>query len=145
MDENEIIEPVPDVNIKEYPHAERKVSIEVGQYSLVPKSTPDSPYHQQKTSTTFISPHGMEIHSSHDYPSGAILKIAVNLPDYWNRKKKFVKYNRVDVPNDFKILGKVIGSQDIGKRGKKKLILVQTVNIDEVDEKVLKDFLQEGK
>ena len=33
----------------------------------------------------------------------------------------------------------------MGKRGKKKLVLVQTVNIDEIDEQVLKTYLQDGK
>ena len=60
-------------------------------------------------------------------------------------KQKFVDYNRTDVPNQFRILAKVIKSEDIGKRGKKKLVLVQTVNIDEVDEQVLKSYLHEEK
>ena len=144
MDENE----KPDFNsesVKTYPHAERKLSVEIGQYTLSQNSSPTSGTQRQKALTTFISPHGMEFQGTKDYPQGTLLKIAVSLPDYWNRKKKFVEYNRVDVPEDFKVLAKVIGSQDIGKRGKKKLILVQTVNIDEVDEKVLKAFLQEGK
>ncbi len=132
-------------SVKTYPHAERKLTIEVGPYSLAfsPEGAPAT--NRQKALTTFISPHGMEIQGTKDYPKGTLLKIAVALPDYWTRKKKFVDYNRIDVPDDFKILAKVVGSQELGKRGKKKLILVQTVNIDEVDEKVLKDFLQEGK
>jgi hypothetical protein len=32
----------------------------------------------------------------------------------------------------------------VGKRGKKKLVLVQTVNMDVVDEQVLKSYLQDG-
>ena len=148
MDENEKIEidtESVDKNIKTYPHAERRLSVEIGPYSLLlnPSSTSGTP--RQKGQTTFISPHGMEFQGTKDYPQGTLLKIAVSLPDFWNRKKKFVEYNRVDAPEDFKVLAKVIGSQDIGKRGKKKLILVETVNIDEVDEKVLKAFLQEGR
>jgi hypothetical protein len=32
----------------------------------------------------------------------------------------------------------------VGRRGKKKIVTVQTVNIDETDELVLKSYLQEG-
>ena len=76
---------------------------------------------------------------------GTLLKINVTLPDYWNLKQKFVDYGRVDTPGKFKVLAKVLKTEDIGIRGKKKLVLVQTVNIDEVDEQVLKSFLQEAK
>ena len=132
-------------SIKSYPFAERKIQVEIGQYTILQNETSPTPSPRQKALTTFISPHGMEIQGTKDYPTGTLLKISVCLPDYWNRKKKFVEYNRVDVPNTFKVLGKVVGSQDMGKRGKKKLILVQTLNIDEIDEQVLKDFLEEGK
>ena len=131
--------------VKTYPHAERKLAVEIGQYSLAASADFGQGPARHKALTTYISPYGMEIQGTKDYPEGTLLKIAVSLPDYWNRKKKFVDYNRVDVPGDFKLLAKVVGSQELGKRGKKRLILVQTVNIDEVDEKVLKAFLQEGK
>jgi len=144
MDENEKSE-FDTESVTSYPHSERKLTVEIGPYSLLQNTSNTIGTQKQKGLTTHISPHGMEFQGTKDYPQGTLLKIAVSLPDFWNRKKKFVEYNRVDVPEDFKVLAKVIGSQDIGKRGKKKLILVQTVNIDEVDEKVLKAFLQEGK
>lgn len=128
--------------LKSYPHGEQKISVEIGKYSLTFNSDPTQ---RQKAQTTYISPHGMEIQGVKDYPQGTLLKISVNLPDYWTRKKRFVEYNRIDTPEDFKVLAKVIGSQPIGKRGKKRLILVQTVNIDEVDEKVLAAYLEEKK
>ncbi len=142
MEENEKIDFNEEI-IKSYPHAERKVSVEIGPYSLLQDFDPETNKARQKAQTTYISPHGMEFQANKDYPQGTLLKIAVVLPDYWNRKKKFVEYNRIDSPDNFKILARVVASQDIGKRGKKKLITVQTVNIDEVDEKVLKAFLNE--
>jgi hypothetical protein len=57
---------------------------------------------------------------------------------------RFVEYRRVDTPETFKVLAKVVRTEEIGKRGKKKLVVVQTVNMDDVDEQVLKNFLQEG-
>jgi len=53
------------------------------------------------------------------------------------------EYRRIDSPQQFRILAKVLRTEEIGKRGRKKLILAQTVNIDEIDEKVLKSYLQD--
>ena len=57
---------------------------------------------------------------------------------------RFVQYRRIDQPARFPILAKVVGVEDVGRRGKKKIVTVQTVSIDETDELVLKSFLQEG-
>ena len=72
------------------------------------------------------------------------MKIHINIPDYWERKQRFVDYRRIDTPGNFRILAKVVSSEEVGKRGKKRIILARTVNMDEVDEQVLKSFLQEG-
>ena len=107
-------------------------------------TTTDKSSADHKAQSLFISPFGLEFQASRDYVAGTLLKIHVTLPDYWNRKQKFVDYQRIDQPNTFKILAKVVRTEDVGKRGKKKLVVVQTVNMDEVDEKVLKTYLQEG-
>lgn len=125
--------------IKKYPHSNRKVSVEVQAYNLISEAN-----REQKLQTLFISPYGMEFQASRDYSPGTLLKIHVSLPDYWNRKQRFVDYSRIDTPNTFKVLAKVVRTEDVGKRGKKKLIVVQTVNMDEVDEKVLKNYLEDG-
>lgn len=125
--------------IKKYPRSNRRVQLDVQPYSLLSPTSND-----QKAHTLHISPHGIEFQSSKDYPQGSLLKIHVALPDYWNRKQRFVEYGRVDTPAAFKLLAKVVRSEDIGKRGKKKLVVVQTVNMDEIDEQVLKSYLQEG-
>lgn len=124
--------------IKKYPRANRKISVDVAAYGLLREGD------EAKTLTTFISPYGMEFQAAKDYAPGTLLKIQISLPDYWTRKMKFVEYRRIDTPETFRVLAKVVRSEDIGKRGKKKLIVVQTVNMDDVDEKVLKTFLQEG-
>jgi hypothetical protein len=124
--------------IKKYPRSNRKISVDVMPYGLL-QPDPDN-----KTLTTHISPYGMEFQATKDYPEGTLLKIHITLPDYWSRKQRFVDYRRVDTPETFKILAKVVKSEDVGKRGKKKLVLVQTVNMDEVDEQVLKSYLQDG-
>jgi hypothetical protein len=124
--------------IKKYPRSNRKVQVEVMPYGLA------GPGDDGRAQTIHISPHGLEFQGTKDYPQGTLLKIHVSLPDYWNRKQRFVEYRRVDTPETFKILAKVVRTEDVGKRGKKKLIVVQTVNMDEIDEQVLKSYLQDG-
>jgi hypothetical protein len=125
--------------IKKYPRSNRKISVEVQAYTLLSESSAE-----HRSQTSFISPHGMEFLATKEYTPGTLLKIMVSIPDYWSRKQRFVDYNRIDTPNTFKVLAKVVKSEDIGKRGKKKIVLVQTVNMDEVDEQVLKSYLQDG-
>ena len=125
--------------IKKYPRSNRRIQLDVQPYALLTQANVD-----QKAHTVHISPHGLEFQTTRDYPQGSLLKIHVALPDYWNRKQRFVEYGRVDTPGTFKVLAKVVRSEDVGKRGKKKLVIVQTVNMDEIDEQVLKSYLQEG-
>lgn len=127
----------PDL-IKKYPRSNRRISLNVLEYGI--RDIDTSP----KGMTVHISPYGIEFRTTQNYNEGTLLKIHIAIPDYWARKQRFVEYGRIDTPDAFKILGKVISSEDIGKRGKRKMVLVQTVNMDNVDEQVLKSFLQEG-
>jgi len=124
--------------IKKYPRSNRKVTLGVARYGLF------SELEELKSQSLHISPHGLEFQVPKAFEDGALLKINISLPDYWNRKRRFVDYARVDSPDTFKVLAKVVRSEDIGKRGKKKLVIAQVVNMDEVDEQVLKSFLQDG-
>jgi len=127
--------------ITQFPSSNRKVAIQVSRYNI----EEDAKQNQDKIQTSFISPHGLEFQAPADYGEGTLLKIEVKLPNYWSRKQQFVDYTRIDAPDTFKVLARVVKTEDIGKRGRKKMVTVQTVNIDQVDEKVLRDFLQEGK
>ena len=131
--------------IKNYPHANKKIELDIGTYKLDLPEEETKQVERQKGMTTYISPYGMECHVNKDYPKGTLLKIKISIPNYWFRKKQLVEYNRIDNPETFRILGKVVYSEETSKRGKKKIIVVQTVNIDEVDEQILKTFLQETK
>lgn len=125
--------------VRKYPRSNRKITVDVAPYGLMRDEASGL-----KAQTIHISPHGMEFQGNKDFPEGTLLKIHISLPDYWVRKQRFVDYRRVDTPETFKMLGKVVRTEDVGKRGKKKLIVVQTVNMDEVDEQVLKSYLQDG-
>ena len=128
--------------VKNYPKSNKKVHLSFVPYGIDSDNASET---NAKGQTTFISPFGIEFQGPADFPEGTLLKINISIPDYWSRKQEFVSYSRVDTPSDFRILGKVVQTESLGKRGKKKLILVQTVNIDEVDEKVLKSYLKESK
>jgi len=126
--------------IKKYPRSNRRVMVNVHPYGISDDGADEAP----KGTTVHISPYGIEFRSPTHYDPGTLLKIHIAIPDYWDRKQRFVEYGRVDSPGSFKILAKVVSSEDIGKRGKKKMVLARTVNMDNVDEQVLKTFLQEG-
>jgi hypothetical protein len=125
--------------IKKYPRSTRKVSMKYGAYSL--SADEES---LEVTQSVHISPHGIEFHTTMSYAPGTLLRIHLDIPDYWQRKLRFVQYRRIDQPARFPILAKVISVESIGRRGRKKAVTVQTVSIDETDELVLKNFLQEG-
>lgn len=124
--------------VKKYPRSNRRLSVAVARYGL------NAELNQDEAQTVHISPYGIQFRASEAYEEGQLLKIHINIPDYWERKQRFVDYSRIDTPGNFKILAKVVSTEEVGKRGKKKIILVRTVNMDEVDEQVLKAFLQEG-
>ena len=124
--------------IKNYPRSNRKIKVAISQYGL------EAEIDASGNQTQFISPPGIEFKTATDYVEGDLLKIQVQIPDYWNRKQKLVDYGRVDTPDQFRILGKVVRSEEVGKRGKKKLVTVKTLIMDDIDEQVLKNFLQEG-
>lgn len=127
--------------ITQFPSSNKKVAIQVKPYNIV--DTQEDSFN--KVQTSFISPHGFEFQAPAEYGEGMLLKIEVKLPNYWTRKQQFVDYTRIDAPDTFKVLARVVKTEDLGKRGRKKIVTVQTVNIDEIDEKVLRDFLSEGK
>jgi hypothetical protein len=125
--------------IKNYPRSNRKVAMRYGAYGL-----PSDDETLAATQSMHISPQGIEFCTTTAYAPGTLLRIHLDIPDYWQRKLRFVQYRRIDQPARFPILAKVISSEAVGRRGKKKMVTVQTVSIDETDELVLKNFLQEG-
>jgi uncharacterized protein YggU (UPF0235/DUF167 family) len=124
--------------VKKYPRSNRRLSLNVARYGISTEAG------NEEGLTVHISPYGLQFRVTEEYEEGDLLKIHINMPDYWERKQRFVDYSRIDTPGNFKILAKVVSTEDVGKRGKKKIVLVRTVNMDEIDEQVLKAFLQEG-
>lgn len=134
-------EPFDETLVSEFPKSNKKLNISVRQYNLTNENHGD-----HKTSQcSRISPHGIEFQCPEDYELGTLLKIDVRLPDYWRLKKQYVDYSRIDAPDQFKILARVVKMEAVSKRSRKKKIIAKTVNIDEVDEIVLRTFLKDGK
>ena len=131
-----------DALIKNYPKSNKKVPLFVSPYHI--DAIEETTKIENNSQSLHISPHGFEFKTKEIFADGELVKIHVSLPNYWERKQKFVEYGRVNRPEHFKILGKVVKSEDVGKRGKQKLVTVQTIIIDAVDEEVLKHFLQDS-
>lgn len=131
-------EEVQSENIVCYPKAKKKVSVHVSPYGAFKEG--------QKTrlQTNYISPHGLEFTTAKSFDKGSIIKINVVLPDYWVRKQTHVDYGRIDRPKSFRVIGKVIGVRPANEKGRRKNIMVRLLNIDNIDELVLREFIAEG-
>src|SRR5690349_13496874 len=109
--------------VKKYPRSNRRLSLAVARYGINTEINPEEGL------TVHISPYGIQFRVTEEYEEGDLLKIHINMPDYWERKQRFVDYSRIDTPGNFKILAKVVSTEDVGKRGKKKIVLARTVNM----------------
>ncbi len=116
---------------------ERRIPLEISTYGLNDQGT-------VKSHSTHLNTHGIEFSSPSDYAHGTLLRINVFLPDFWQRKRKLVNYHRVEPPEHFRILAKVVRSDVQLRKSRKKLVLAQTVNMDKIDEKVLSSWLLES-
>lgn len=123
--------------ITEYPNSTKKINLQISEYSILEATS------AVKVQTTYASPHGFEIATIKDFATGSIIKMNIKLPDYWARKQKFVEYGRIDRPKDFTVLGRVIEIDKTQGMNRRKKMIVQLVNIDEADEKVLRSYIDE--
>ena len=132
--------------VRGYPSAEKKLDLDVRLYSLFDDTAPGQ---ENLATTTYISPHGVEFQSNLDLAEGSLIKVNIDIPDYWSMKTRFIQYTRVDQPSKMRVIAKVISSEEIVKKSRKKekkrTFLAQILNIDEIDEKVLKLYLSDEK
>lgn len=114
----------------------KKVSIKYCEYKIT-----NSAEKMLSTETISISNAGMMLHSSIPFSQGMLLRIWVEMPDFWARKSRHVSYRHTNAPSYFQVLGRVLGCEDLSKRTPKFQILCENVNLDPVDERVLCEFL----
>ncbi|MEY4066742.1 MAG: hypothetical protein RIR26_2950 [Pseudomonadota bacterium] len=91
--------------------------------------------------TVTIAPDGATFFSSLSYEQGSLMRLLIEIPDYWARKSRHVEYRHTEAPSSFQVLSRVINCEDVGKRPNRYLITVQTVNIDPIDGRVLADYV----
>lgn len=94
--------------------------------------------------TISVAPDGAMFYSSLSYEAGCLMRLYIELPDFWARKARHVDYRHTDAPSHFQMLCRVVTCEDVGKRPNRFMITVQTVNIDPVDGRVLADYLGVG-
>jgi hypothetical protein len=94
--------------------------------------------------TISVAPDGAMLYSSLAYDEGCLMRLYVELPDYWARKSRHVDYRHTEAPAHFQMLCRVVTCEDVGKRPNRYMITVQTVNIDPIDGRVLADYLGVG-
>ena len=91
--------------------------------------------------TISASNHGVLFGSALPFPKGALMRVWIEMPDYWARKARHVGYRHTEAPTFFQLLARVATCEDTGKRNAKFQIMCQTVNLDPIDELVLCDYL----
>ena len=69
------------------------------------------------TESIGISTKGMLFQSLTEFKKGSLLRIWVELPDYWSRKSKIVEYRHTEAPTFFQVLARVLSVEEILKRG----------------------------
>lgn len=88
-----------------------------------------------------VSNLGIQFGSAVPFPKSALMRIWMEMPDYWARKARHVGYRHTEAPTYFQLLARVTNCEETGKRNAKYQILCQTVNLDPIDEVVLCDYL----
>lgn len=86
-----------------------------------------------------ISSKGQFFLSSLNLTVGSLARIWIYIPNYWQKKSAHVPYSHTSAPEYFQMFSKVehcVPDQD-GYR-----IFCQTMNIHEIDEKILEDFIK---
>jgi hypothetical protein len=94
-----------------------------------------------QTETVSVSNMGLIIHSTAPFSPGTLMRVWVDMPDYWARKSRLVPYRHTNAPTYFQVLSRVVSCDDISKRTPKFQILCENVNLDPVDERVLCEYL----
>ena len=130
-----------DQKIKGFPQSKKKVVLEIKQFNI---RTIRSSEQSLKAQSSYISPYGMAFQSSAEYSEGDLLKIHVVIPGYWQKKRNFISYTRVNTPKSFPVIARVINKSKSPQRKYKNSFAVQTLSMDDTDEKVLRCYLEES-
>lgn len=92
-----------------------------------------------------ISSKGILFLSISELKKNNLLRIWVEIPNYWSRKSKIVEYKHTESPTYFQVLSRIISTEEILKRGTKFQILCEILSIDSIDENILTDYLSNSR
>lgn len=101
----------------------------------------NSPEKMLTSESISISSQGILFNSTVAYTVGSLVRIWIEMPDYWARKSRHVGYRHTSAPTYFQMLVRVSSLEETNKRNQKFQMLCQTLNMDNVDEVVLNDYL----
>lgn len=91
--------------------------------------------------TVALSALGIMYNSSVAFLPGSLMRVWIEMPDYWARKSRLVGYRHTEAPSYFQMLARCLTCEESGKRNTKFQLMCQTVNLDPIDELVLSDYL----
>jgi hypothetical protein len=114
----------------------KKVGIRYCEYKIS-----NQPAKMLASETISLSTQGISFVSSVNFPKGTLLRVWVEIPNFWNLKSKLVEYSHTDAPEYFQMLSRSVFVEENGKRNPKFNILAETVNLDPADERLLSEFL----
>lgn len=88
-----------------------------------------------------ISNKGVLFPSDSYYEKGTLMRVWIEIPDYWSRKSKHVEFRHSEAPTHFQILSRVIQCEEQNQSSAPYQVLCENLNIDSIDESVLQDYL----
>jgi len=101
----------------------------------------NSPDKMLSSETSLASVNGFVFLSVVPFTVGTLMRLYVDLPDYWLRKSKFVEYCHTTPPEFFQVLSYVVRCE--ATCGKYEIV-VEHVVFDEDEKKTLDDYLMMG-
>ena len=97
-----------------------------------------------KSETQAIACEGIQFTSSSAFEMSTIMRIWIEIPDFWSRKSRLVGYKHTDAPKWFQMLARVVSCEELNKRGSKFQLVCESVNMEPADQAVLNDYLGLG-
>ena len=113
----------------------QKIKIKFSAYKISTQAN-----NMSKSESIAISPKGVLFSTNSFYEKGTLLRVWVEIPDYWSRKSKHVDYRHTEAPSHFQILSRVVGCKEQINQSSYH-VLCENLNIDAIDESVLQDYL----
>lgn len=135
-DENVSLDSKSSITLFDLQLINKKIAIKFAEYKI--SNVSDK---MLVSETTSISTEGILFSSPFNFRTGTLLRIWIEMPDYWARKARHVNYRHSAAPSYFQILARVISFEETGKRGNKFNLVCQNVNLEDVDKIVLNEYL----